>query len=142
MKTDNYGIVVKKKTMRVNGHVLTEKYVKQYKWECIVKSNIDLGNGDHVLITFFTSLWQERPLEDQETKPLDLDHYEMLEPRELLWTWSKAIYKIETQSQWPTETSMSISKIPYSTIKNMLPRLFNQNRWTKYRTMIKNLTGF
>ena len=32
MKTDNYGIAVKKKkTMRVNDHVLTEKYVKQYK---------------------------------------------------------------------------------------------------------------
>ena len=89
-------VLLWKKTMRVNGHVLTEKYVKQYKWECIVKSNIDLGNGDHVLITFFTSLWQERPLEDQETKPLDLDHYKIQEPRELLWTWSKAIYKIET----------------------------------------------
>lgn len=95
-ENDNYGIAVEKKTMRVNDHVLTEKYVKQYKWECILKSNIDLGNGDHVLITFFTPLWQERPLEDQETKPLDLDHYKIQEPRELLWTWSKAIYKIET----------------------------------------------
>lgn len=30
-ENDNYGIAVKKKTMRVNDHVLTEKYVKQYK---------------------------------------------------------------------------------------------------------------
>ena len=88
--------------MNVNDYVLTEKYVKQCVRECFVKPDIDLDSDHLILITssyiLITRKARRRSKGKVKVNLLNLDHYKIQKPRQLLWTRSKTIYKITTEN--------------------------------------------
>ena len=77
-----------KKTMNVNDYVLTEKYVKQCVRECVVKPDIDLDSDHLILITssyiLMTRKARRRSKGKVKVNLLNLDHYKIQKPRQLL----------------------------------------------------------